>query len=63
MYIAVDTGGTFMDLVYMTEDTGEIGEAKETTTVVFHNQRVTRGANGFLQIEMAGLMPLKKGYG
>jgi hypothetical protein len=29
MYVAGDTGGMFMDLVYMTEDTGEIGEAKE----------------------------------
>ena len=48
MYVPGDTGGTFMDLVYMTEDTGEIGEARESTTVVFHDQRVTRGANGFL---------------
>jgi N-methylhydantoinase A/oxoprolinase/acetone carboxylase beta subunit len=45
MFVADDTGGTFMDLVYTTKDTGEIGEVKESTTVVFHNQRVTRGTN------------------
>lgn len=48
MWVVGNISDTFMDLVYMTEDTGEIGEAKESMTVVFHNQRVTRGANGFL---------------
>jgi hypothetical protein len=48
MWVAGDISGTFIDLVYMTKDADEIGEAKESTTVVFHYQWVSRGANGFL---------------